>query len=193
MQRPDPDVLRQTLQSVTFFGGLDTPIWTCWPRRSVACLRGRRRGFPGGGSKQRPVSGPYRLAQGSQALPGWTRTGAAPDWTGGSLQRNRRFRQSAQPRHGNHLGANRHLADRQRTVRQVLDHTFDGDSVMERMADRIGDLVTPATDLSLRTVEERLARLLLQTQGDVLVRPPGARKRADPGWALCRRAQPGVA
>ena len=45
--------------------------------------------------------------------------------------------------------------------------------VMERMADRIGDLVMLVTDLSLRTVEERLARLLLQTQGDVLVRPPG--------------------
>ena len=63
----------------------------------------------------------------------------------------------------------------QRAVRQVLEsHPLMAIQVMERMADRIGDLVMLVTDLSLRTVEERLARLLLQTQGDVLVRQPWA-------------------
>jgi CRP/FNR family transcriptional regulator len=42
---------------------------------------------------------------------------------------------------------------------------------MESMADRVTDLVILAADLSLRTVESRLAKLLLeQAEGDVIER-----------------------
>ena len=61
------------------------------------------------------------------------------------------------------------------TVRQILDSDPSmAIQIMGRMADRIGDLVMLVTDLALRTVEERLARLLFSDnfKGDVLVRLP---------------------
>ncbi len=57
-------------------------------------------------------------------------------------------------------------------IRRLLEtHPAVALQVVERMADRVIDLVGLVADLSLRTVEARLARLILeQSAGDVVVR-----------------------
>lgn len=53
----------------------------------------------------------------------------------------------------------------------VLSHPRTAMQVIENMADKIIELVTLAADLSLKTVEARLAHLLLgQSEGDVIER-----------------------
>lgn len=53
----------------------------------------------------------------------------------------------------------------------LVQHPRTALQIMENMAGRFADLVTLAADLSLRTVEARLAKLLLeQAQGDLIER-----------------------
>jgi len=53
----------------------------------------------------------------------------------------------------------------------VLTHSRTAMQIIENMADKIISLVTLATDLSLKTVEARFAKLLLeQAEGDVIER-----------------------
>jgi CRP/FNR family transcriptional regulator len=53
----------------------------------------------------------------------------------------------------------------------LLQHPHTALQIVESMADRVSDLVILAADLSLRTVESRLAKLLLeQAEGDIIER-----------------------
>ena len=176
MQRPDPDVLRQALQSVTFFRGLDAhlldmlaqaAVWRVYAAGAVVFLEGEA------------GSGLYQVHAGWLKVLKLSVDGREQVLRligpGEVFNEIGVFANRPNPATAITLEPTGIWLIEQRTVRQVLEsHPSMAIQVMERMADRIGDLVMLVTDLSLRTVEERLARLLLQTQGDVLVRPPWA-------------------
>src|SRR5690606_28186408 len=64
------------------------------------------------------------------------------------------------------------LIRREALVRLLAEHPAFGQSVMEKMAERMLFLVSLVTDLSLRPVTGRLARLVLESAAsDVMPRP----------------------
>ena len=176
MQRPDPVALRQALQSVTFFRGLDTPlldvliraaVWRTYAAGAVVFLEGEA------------ASGLYQVHTGWLKVLKLSVDGREQVLRligpGEVFNEIGVFAGRPNPATAITLEPAGIWLIEHRAVRQVLEsHPSVAIQVMERMADRIGDLVMLVADLSLRTVEERLARLLLQTPGDVLVRPPWA-------------------
>ena len=64
------------------------------------------------------------------------------------------------------------LIKRERVMQLVRERPFFAEFILSRMAERLLHLVSLVTDLSLRPVTGRLARLLLESaEGDILQRP----------------------
>jgi CRP/FNR family transcriptional regulator len=172
MQRPDPEALRQALRRIPFFGGLDASlidllaqaaVWREYTAGAVVFLEGDA------------SSGLYQMDT------GWIKVlKLSPDGReqvlrligpGEVFNEIGVFAGRPNPATAITLEPTGLWLIEQRAVHHVLEtHPPMAIQVMERMADRISELVMLVADLSLHTVEERLARLLLQTPGDVLIR-----------------------
>lgn len=173
MQRPDPFTLQQKLASIPFLRGLDdsilatlanTALWRAYPSGAILFLEGEA------------AAGLY------QVQTGWIKVvKMSPEG------REQVLRFLGPGEVFNEIGvfgnrpnpataialepAGLWLIERA-AIHQVLKtHPAVALQVVERMADRVIELVGLVADLSLRTVEARLARLLLeQSAGDVVLR-----------------------
>ncbi len=173
MQRPDPATLQQKLSAIPFLRGLDAgllaslakaALWRAYPAGAILFLEGEA------------AAGLY------QVHAGWVKVvKLSPEGReqvlrflgpGEVFNEIGVFGNRPNPATAIALEPTGLWLIERAAVRHVLEtHPAVALQVVERMADRVIELVGLVADLSLRTVEARLARLLLeQSAGDVVVR-----------------------